>query len=156
MKLHRTTSGDADDAEESSTARTVRQLLDFSAAAGSERATVALSAALQRTCVRITTNLRDALGDDGCDALLARSLARTEAQHPALRDIRRIHSNGIHLDNVAASVDQHGIAVVTNAIAALLTALIDTLTRLVGEDMALSLLDHNPPRTPPRGRGTPS
>ena len=154
MRLHRTTSDDAGDAEESSTARTVRELLDFSATAGSERATVAASAALQRTCVRVTTNLRDALGDDGCDALLARSLARTEALHPALRDIRRIDSKSIHLDNLAASVDQYGVAVVTNAVAALLTALIETLTRLVGEDLAVSIIDQNP-RTP-RGAGTPS
>ena len=152
MRLHRTTSDDEGDAEETAAARTVRQLLDFGAAAGSERAAVALGAELQRTCLRITTNLREALGDDGCDALLARSLARTEAVHPALKDVRRIHNGNILLDNVAESIDLHEIGVVTNAIAALLTALIDTLSRLVGEDMAIALIDQSPPRTP-RGEG---
>lgn len=152
MRLHRTTSDDEGDAEETATARTVRHLLDFGAAAGSERAAVALGAELQRTCLRITTNLRDALGDDGCDALLVRALARTESAHPALKDIRRIHNDGIRLDNVAESIDLHGIGVVTNAVAALLTALIDTLSRLVGEDMAIALIDQNPPRAP-RGEG---
>lgn len=105
---------------------------------------------LQRTCLRVVENLRDAMGEDGCTALLARALARTEHDHPALKDIRRLNNGGIHLDGVMASIEAHGAAPVTAAIEAMLAALIDVLGRLIGEDMALRIIDQDVPR--PRTR----
>lgn len=96
-------------------------------------------AALQRTCSRVFDNLCDALGQDGCTALLARALARTEADHPALKTIRRLDDGSIHLDGVAASVEAHGLDAVTTAIEAFLAALVDVLSRLIGEEMAIRL-----------------
>jgi hypothetical protein len=98
-------------------------------------------AGLQVACLRVTENLRDAMGEDGCAALLARALARTEAQHPALKELRRMDGREIRLDGVVTSVEVHGIAAVDAAIEALLATLVDVLGRLIGEDMALRLLD---------------
>jgi uncharacterized iron-regulated protein len=104
-------------------------------------------AALQRTCLRVSDNLRDSMGDAGCNALLARALARTEADHPALKDIRRLDEDNIHLDGVLASIEAHGVAAVTAAIEALLAALVGILGRLIGEDMAIRLIDHDASRS---------
>ena len=103
------------------------------------------AAALQRACARVSANLRDSVGDDGRDALLARALARTESDHPALKDVRGVDHGAVHLNNVVASV--------TLAIEALLAALLDVLGRLIGEDMAMRLLDLDLPG-PSRDGGT--
>jgi hypothetical protein len=109
------------------------------------------AAALQRTLVRVCANLRDSVGDDGRDALLGRALARAESEHPALKDIRRLNHGAVQLDNVVASVEAHGVAAVTTAIEALLAALLDVLGRLIGEDMAMRLLDQDLPGPSPDG-----
>lgn len=106
--------------------------------------------ALQRTCARVCSNLRDTMGDDGCTALLARALARTEAKHPALTTIRRINRGNIAIDNVADGVETHGVAATTAAVEALLTALIDVLGKLIGDDMAIRIMELGAPRA---GRG---
>jgi hypothetical protein len=120
----------------------VRRLLARETSAAEEPAVVA--AALQRTCMRVSANLRDSVGDDGRDALLGRALSRTESKHPALKDIRKLNG-AIHLDGIVASVEAHGVAPVTAAIEALLAALVDVLGRLIGEDMAMRLLDQDLP-----------
>lgn len=112
-------------------------------------------AALQRTCVRVSTNLRDSMGEDGSNALLARALSRTEAEHPALKSIRRLNEGGIHLDGVVASVATQGVAPVTAAVEALLASLVDILGRLVGEDMAIRLIDDEPQSRSGDGMKTP-
>ena len=111
------------------------------------------AAALQRACARVSANLRESVGDDGRDALLARALARTESDHPALKDVRGVDHGAVHLNNVVASVEAHGVAAVTLAIEALLAALLDVLGRLIGEDMAMRLLDLDLPG-PSRDGGT--
>ena len=116
-------------------------MLAREAAPGKERSPKIDGAALQRTMSRVFESLRDSMGVDGCNALLVRALARTEAEHPALKSITRLNENNIHLDGVVASVEAHGVAAVTKAIEALLAVLIDALSRLIGEDMAIRLID---------------
>jgi len=124
-----------------------RRVLARESATGSKAEPKAVGAALQRTCLRVSENLRDAMGEDGSNALLARALARTESEHPALKSAYRRHQGGIHLDGVIASVEAHGVAAVTAAIEALLAALVDILGRLIGEDMAIRLIDQDAPRS---------
>jgi hypothetical protein len=127
-----------------------RRLLAGEAGSGKERSPKIEGAALQRTMSRVFESLRDSMGIDGCNALLVRALARTEAEHPALKSITRLNENSIHLDGVAASIEAHGVAAVTKAIEALIAALIDALGRLIGEDMAMRLID---PDAPPSRSG---
>jgi hypothetical protein len=87
------------------------------------------------------------MGEDGHNALLARALARTEGQHPALKDIRRLNDGTVHLEGVAASVELHGVPQVTAAVEALLAVLLDVLGRLIGEDMAIRIIDHDAPQS---------
>ena len=68
-----------------------------------------------------------------------------------LKELHGRADEGIRLDGIAACADAHGIDNVRAAIEALIAALVDILTRLIGDDMAIRLLDHDGPQ--PRGRG---
>jgi hypothetical protein len=130
-----------------------RRLLASDAPPEGKDTPAAIAAALQRTCLRVGGNLRDSFGDDGCNALFARAAARAEAQHPTLKDLRRADHDTIHLEGVAGSAALHGVVPVSAAIEALLAALIDILSRLIGDDMATQLIDHEGPRR--KGDGAP-
>jgi hypothetical protein len=139
------------EAEQSPTSLQIARRLLAKAAPDSERDPKMVGAALERTFMRVSEKLRDSIGEDGSNALLARALASAEPSHPALKNIRRQNEGGIHLDNMVASVEKDGVAPVTAAIEALIAALIDVLGRLIGEDMAIRLIDHDDPR--PRRSG---
>lgn len=111
-----------------------------------------VGAALQRMIVRVSETLRDSMGEDGRNALLVRALARSEADHPALKKIVVLDDHGIQLDGVGASIEAHGVKTVTAAIEAFLAALIDVLGRLIGEEMAMQMIDQDNPQ-PPMGGG---
>jgi hypothetical protein len=117
---------------------------DVAAAGESEQKM--MSVALQLTCARLCGNLRDAMGYDGCGALLDRTVAALEANHPSLSVVRQVRDEGVCLDGVAAAIDSHGLEDVNAAVEALVGAIIALLTRLIGEDMALRLVDVAPPQ----------
>ncbi len=124
-----------------------RRLLAREVAAGRDENPEIVGAALQKTFLRLSGNLRDSMGEDGYDALLTRALARTEVQHPVLKDLHGLSAGGTQLDGVVASVAAHGVPAVTRAIEGLLAALIDVLGRLIGDDMAIRILDDSAPES---------
>ncbi len=102
-------------------------------------------AALQRACAHVSENLRDTMGEAGCAALIARARVRTEGDHPALKKLRRVNEGSLQLDGVVESIEVHGLGDVTAALEALLAALADILIRLIGEDMAITLINREAP-----------
>ena len=136
-------SGDASQA--SASVRIARHVLDRAAVRPGDVSPEA--SAIQQTLTRVSDNLRAAMGKDGGSALLARALARTEAKHPALKDVCRLTGADVHVDGVSASIDLHGVAAVTAGIEALLAALLEVLIRLIGEDMAIRVIDYEAPRS---------
>jgi hypothetical protein len=128
-----------------------RRLLAREVAQVSDGEPEKVGAALTRTFLRVSENLRDSLGDDGWGALLVRALTLAKPQNPALDDLRLLNEGGIHPDAMLASVEAHGVAAVTAAVEALLAALIDILRRLIGEDMTTRIIDHDARR--PRAGG---
>jgi hypothetical protein len=139
----------------SASLRIARQLLASGSEPDGNAEPAKAGVALQRTCARVSDNLRDAMGEDGSTALLARALARTEPSHPPLKTLSHLNGNGISLDGVAASIDAHGVAATTAAIEALLAALIEVLGRLIGEDMAVRLIEHGLPESRSHGAQGP-
>lgn len=133
-----------------------RRLLRRERQSGSGAEGALTAAELQRTCTRLTANLRDTLGAEGCTALFARALARTEEAHPALKSVRRIARSDLVLEDVAASVETYGIAAVTEALEAFLAALVDVLGRIIGEDMAIRILMLPDQAPDPRHQGDAS
>jgi len=96
--------------------------------------------------------LRNSMGEAGRTALLARALAFTEAAHPALTDLRVLRPDAVRLDDIVASIDAHGREEVAAAIDALIGAVRDKLTELVGADMAVQLIGDGAARQAPNGR----
>jgi hypothetical protein len=137
-------SGDAD--QTPAALRIARRVVKRAAVAGGEVTDAAVAAALQRVSSRAFANLREAMGASGCEALLTRALARAERAHPALRDLYREKTGDIQVDDVLAIIEAHSVDAVTAAIEALIAALIDILSRLIGEDMATRLIDQEVPR----------
>ena len=101
----------------------------------------AAAASLQRACTRLIENLRDTVGADGCAALLARSIARAEREHPVLSVVYRQDGREFHLDGISAAFEQHGPAAVIAGVDAMMTSLVEVLGRLIGEDMAIRIID---------------
>lgn len=103
------------------------------------------TAAADRVCRRVSNDLARWIGSDGCRALFARALAAAQAggNHPVLETVR-ISSGSVYcLDGLTEGALRHGVAAATEGAAAVLSALIELLGRLIGDDMVLSLLDVN-------------
>ena len=116
-----------------------RQLLGRETAGTLEPAET--GAALQRTLARVSENLRRSLGDDGYSALLARAIAQTQAEYPALGDIHGDGVAGFSMDAMAANAGSDDIHVISAAFESLLASIVEVLSGLIGADMVLNLLD---------------
>ncbi|HXT17471.1 MAG TPA: hypothetical protein VN706_17655 [Gemmatimonadaceae bacterium] len=100
----------------------------------------ALGAAMQRAAGQVVDDLRSVVGADGLDALLDRAIARAQHEHPAVASMRRADdSAGIPL-NVMPAIEAHGAAAARAGLEAVLAALVDILTALIGADMVRNLL----------------
>ena len=94
---------------------------------------------MQHAFSRISDNLRRSLGEDGYRALLGRAVARMQSDQPVWTNIR-FAGLGIDLDVIAA-VDRHGANTVGAALEALVAALFNILSDLIGAEMARNLLE---------------
>jgi hypothetical protein len=84
------------------------------------------------------------LGRDGCRVLVARALTVVRAQgYPALDGVHISVQSGHWLDGLGDAAARHGTPAATEAAGAVLAALIELLGRLIGDDMARSLLDRS-------------
>jgi hypothetical protein len=120
-------------------------------------------AACGSDCVTATQHMFRQLAGDltrwfgpfGFHALFARALTEAKRQHPALGSVQIRSAVEPTLDGLAEGVAEHGSDAVTEGIIAMLMAFIDLLSRLIGEDMALTLLDRPVPTrgSPPREPG---
>lgn len=81
------------------------------------------------------------VGLDGCHALFTRALANSRAEHPLLTNIQLRARSTPYLDGVAESVEEHGALETVEALESMLVVLIDLLGRLIGDDMARSLIE---------------
>jgi hypothetical protein len=104
-----------------------------------------------RVCASVSHELSRWIGREGCRALFARALATAQAAglHPAL-DLVRVSTGSVScLDGLAEAAARSGSDATTAGVTAVLSELIELLGRLIGEDMALSLLAHS--ASVPRG-----
>jgi hypothetical protein len=136
----------AQSAQPTSSLHIARRVLAREGALRKEQAPATDGAALQQTCVRVSENLRDSMGEDACGVLFGKALARTEQDHPALQDMPRLSEGSMRLNDVAATVETHGIVAVTAAIESLLAALIDVLSLIIGGDKAIRIIDRETSR----------
>jgi hypothetical protein len=106
----------------------------------------AAALAIHRSYTRASNALRSSTGEAGRAALLSRALASTQRAHPALTDLRVLNPDGVGLGDIVASIEAHGRDDVAAAIDALVGAVVDVLTRLIGSDMANQLVRDDVPQ----------
>jgi hypothetical protein len=105
------------------------------------------TAAADRVCAQLRAGLARWVGSEGYRALLARALERVRVEHPALNHISCMGGDD---QEIAAAVRVHGAAKVAAGIVALVAALIDLLGRIVGEEMAVELVNQAGAASPRR------
>lgn len=100
-----------------------------------------LAGALDRSCSLITVGLSRWFGLYGTRALVTRALATARKQHPSLAGVGVSDSDC--LDGVRASAQAHGSAAVAEGIVSTIAGLVGLLGRLIGDDLAISLLEQS-------------
>jgi len=108
-----------------------------------------VAAATEQVCGRVSANLTRWFGIDGTNALFARALVQAQADHPALANVKYSHQSDVCLERLAESARIHGANAATEGVAAMLTALIELLGRLIGQDIAMRLVEQSVPAEAP-------
>jgi hypothetical protein len=81
------------------------------------------------------------VGLDGCHALFTRALAEARQQHELLAGITLHARSTPYLHGIREAVEKYGSAATAAALQAMLVILIELLGRLIGIDMAASLIE---------------
>jgi hypothetical protein len=115
--------------------------------AGDASAPEEVAAAAERLCTQLRAGLGRWVGADGYRALLHRALGLARAEYSPLTGLS---CQGGDEPEIAAAVRAHGPADVTASIVGLVATLIDLLGRIVGEEMAVQLVEQTG-RPGPRG-----
>ena len=106
--------------------------------AGDAKSPEEVAAGVERTCIQLRAGLGRWIGAMGYRALLDRGLAQARAEHPALASLS---CHGGDEQMIMAAVRTHGAAEVAAGMVALVAGLVELLGRIIGEDMALRLVE---------------
>jgi hypothetical protein len=110
----------------------------WSRIAGNASETQEVAEAAERMCTQLRVGLGRWIGAMGYRALLDRALGLVRAEHPALGGLS---CHGEEEPAVADAVRAHGAAEVAAGMIAVVAVLIDLLGRIIGEEMALRLVE---------------
>ena len=80
-------------------------------------------------------------GPYGYHTLLTRALAQVREAHPAVAAIHVRSPSDPTLAGLAEAAAAHGTSTITDGITAVISAVIELLGRLIGEDMAVTLVE---------------
>jgi hypothetical protein len=105
--------------------------------------TVQTVAAAEQAARRLGDGLSRWFGPFGYHALLTRALVEAQGAHPVLGAVVVRSALEPFLDGLADGAQAHGIAAMTYGVTAVLATVIDLLGRLIGEDMALHLVEQS-------------
>ena len=105
--------------------------------AGGESAARAAAAA----CDDLYRELSQWVGADGCRALFTRALTEARAELPVLAQIRLSAGHEAILDGVPETIMANGDAATAEALESMLVLLLELLGRLIGDDMAMKLIE---------------
>jgi hypothetical protein len=106
---------------------------------GGETAARAAAAA----CDNLYRELSRWVGSDGCHALFTRALAETRIEYPALAQIQLHARSEPYIDGVAETIMAHGDPATAEALESMLVRLVELLGRLIGDDMAVKLIERS-------------
>jgi hypothetical protein len=92
-------------------------------------------------CDHLYRELSRWVGSDGCHALFTRALAQARTEYPALGQIQLRARSESYIDGVAETIMAHGDAATADALESMLVHLVELLGRLIGDDMAIKLIE---------------
>jgi hypothetical protein len=110
-----------------------------------------VGAATIRVCTQLRTGLTRWVGAEGYRALLERALELAAEAHPALRNVPCDDGDQ---EAATAAARAHGAAEVATGVVALVGTVTELLGRIIGEDMAVQLMEQT--GTPGRRRKSPT
>jgi hypothetical protein len=106
--------------------------------AGDTTAPEDVAAAAERMCLQLRVGLRRWIGAEGYRALLDRALGQVRTKHPVLGSLSCLVGD----EPVSAeAVRTHGAGEVAAGLVALVATLIELLGRIIGEEMAVRLVE---------------
>ncbi len=119
----------------------------FSHALGGAEGDAALLAAADLLCARLADGLALWFGSDGSRALVKRALVRVQPAHPSLVALtvgpRTGPRTAPYLTGLADNARIHGAMNVAAGVVALLGALTEALCRLLGDELAVRILEQS-------------
>ena len=104
-------------------------------------------------CDKLYKDLAQWVGPDGCHALFARALAQARREHDALEQIQLRPGSDPYVDAVPETIIAHGGDTTAAALGSMLIRLVELLGRLIGDDMAMKLIEQSIPDA--RGEAKP-
>jgi hypothetical protein len=121
--------------------QTARRLISArrSELAGRDSAARAAAAA----CDDLYRELSRWVGPDGCHALFTRALAQARIEYPALGQIQLHARSEPYIDGVPEAIMAHGDPATAEALESMLVHLVELLGRLIGDDMAMKLIERS-------------
>ena len=126
---------------ESPSRQIARRLIESHRPQRAEGHTSARAAAA--ACDQLYRELSRWVGPDGCHALFTRALAQARTEYPALGQIQLRARSEPYIDGVAETIMAHGDPATAEGLEAMLVHLIELLGRLIGDDMAMKLIDRS-------------
>ena len=118
-----------------------RRLINSHRSESAEGHSVARAAAA--ACDQLYRELSRWVGADGCHALFTRALAQARTEYPALGLIQLRARSEPYIDGVAEAIMAHGDPATAEALESMLISLVELLGRLIGDDMAMKLIDRS-------------
>ncbi len=128
-----------------------RRLINSHRSQRAEGHTAARAAAA--ACDQLYRELSRWVGPDGCHALFTRALAQARTEYPALGQIQLHAGSEPYIDGVAEAIMAHGDPATAEAFESMLVSLVELLGRLIGDDMAMKLIERSLAESK-RGDGT--
>jgi hypothetical protein len=118
-----------------------KRLVDRETSTGNAETTRASAAALAGEGVYRA--LSRWIGSDGCHALFARARAQEQPAHRALESLQLSPRHDPYIIGVDESIGEYGDDGTADAIEAMIVGMIELLGRLIGDDMATSLIERS-------------
>jgi hypothetical protein len=94
-------------------------------------------------CDHLYRELSRWVGSDGCHALFTRALAEARTEFPALQQIQLRARSDPYVDGVAETIMARGEPATAEALESMLVRLVELLGRLIGDDMAMKLIERS-------------
>jgi hypothetical protein len=92
---------------------------------------------------RLYRELSRWVGPDGCHALFTRALTQAQTEYPALAQIQLHARSEPYIDGVAETIMACGDPATAEALESMLVHLVELLGRLIGDDMAMKLIERS-------------